>query len=220
MDRKGHGSKQSGPNQIYWHLPGGCDKTTSHLRIASVPIKVLAGYFQNTSHCHTNLLGLYKLLLTILNMTTSEWCRCFYYFDQQRHTWFLHGPRCTHYYCTVCMFCRDNLHKTYFTDDHGTLLTRPTVHISSFCTGLSCERMKQVTECCYDSHVTLSMPHILHSMSKLASYKIFALVWLHHPSICKIMLNHWVRSSCYFEGTYCLHLQQFRGPTIQGEYIT
>lgn len=78
MDRKGHGRKQSRPNQILsCHLPGRCDKTTSHLRIGSVPIKVLAGHFPNTSQCHINLLGLYKLLLTILNMTTSEWCRCF-----------------------------------------------------------------------------------------------------------------------------------------------
>ena len=70
---KGHGRKQSGPNQVLsWHLPGRCDKTTSHLRIANVPIKVLAGHFPNTSHCHTDLLGLYKLLPTAHSMTTSE----------------------------------------------------------------------------------------------------------------------------------------------------
>lgn len=80
-------------------------------------------------------------------------------------------------------------------------------------------RMEQITECCYDTRFTLNMPHILHGMSKLASYKFFARVWSHHPSTCNMMLNHWVRSSRYFEGTYCLRLQQFRDPIIQGEYI-
>jgi hypothetical protein len=86
--------------------------------------------------------------------------------------------------------------------------------------GLSGKSMEHITEYCYDSRVTLNMPHILHGMSKLASYKIFALVWLHHPSIWNMMLNHWIWSSCYFEETHCLHLKQFRGPIIQGEYIT
>lgn len=135
-------------------------------------------------------------------MTTSEWCRCFYYFDQERQGWFLHGSRCCHHYCTVSKPCWDNLHKIYFTDDRGTLLTWPTAHISSLCTGLSCERMEQITECCYDSCATLNMPHILHGMSKLESYKIFALVGLQYDAEFLLFWRNILPSSSAVQKSY------------------
>jgi hypothetical protein len=168
---------------LSWHLPEGYDKPTRCLRTASVPIKIFTGHFPNTSCCHTNLLGLYKLLFHCLHWMWPI------VNDVGASTLLINNVQ-------------DNQHKTYFTDKHDTRLTAYTVHNSSHLMGFSSESTQQITECC--THFALHLKTWkFWDFCRGMNAESIHLGYDNESLVC---------SSLYFEGTYCLHLPTVQGP--------